>query len=376
MSRASTSGERLRRAVVIAFGLAWASIAHAYPQLQLVKDQTCSDCHLSPAGGGLLSENGFAAAQAMSALGDDATPFWGKLGGPAWLAWGGDLRAAAGYDGGPNGQTVAFPMQAELSGAATVGHVSLHVTAGLRDPQYGNTSATLFASREHWLQWQQNDGSPDGLFVRVGRFMPVFGLRYAEHPDWTRRYGGTPLYGEAYGAAVEYISPAWELHATGFIHDPILTDSIERGNGATLYAEARLTPTTSVGVEGKVDITPDDHKEYAGVTAKHAMGELLLQAETQLIHQKVVLGGTDEQAVGYVMASYALPHGILVDLGVEAYAPDFHVRYLDQEGADLNVHWFASSHAELVLLNHFQMQELGEGGLSSGYALLMLHYRL
>ena len=156
----------MSRAIVAALVLALvvaasASVAHAYPQLQLVKDQTCSDCHLSPAGGGLLSENGFAAAQSMSALGDDATLFWGKLGGPAWLAWGGDLRAAAGYEGGPNRQTVAFPMQAELAGAATVGQFSLHVTAGLRDPQYGNTSATLFASREHWLQWQQNDGSPD-----------------------------------------------------------------------------------------------------------------------------------------------------------------------------------------------------------------------
>jgi hypothetical protein len=364
-------------ALLVALGIAAsASRAYAYPQLQLVKDQTCSDCHLSPAGGGLLRENGFAVAQAMSALGDDATPFWGKLGGPAWLAWGGDLRAAAGYDGGTNHRTVVFPMQAELSAAATVGHLSLQVTAGLRDPQYQNTAATLFGSREHWLQWQQHDGSPDGLFVRVGRFLPVFGLRFAEHPAFTRRYGGTPLYGEAYGAAVEYIDPAWEVHATGFVHDPILPDSIERGNGATLYAEARLTPATSLGVEGKLDVTPDDHKEYAGITAKHVAGDLVLQAEAQFIHQKVVLGGQDAQGVGYVMASYTLPFGILVDLGLEAYAPDVHVRYLDQEGADLNVHWFASAHVELVLLDHFQMQELGEGGPSSGYALLQLHYRL
>ena len=360
-------------AVVIAI---LASTAQAYPQLQLIRDQTCASCHLSPAGGGLLSENGLATAQAMSALGDDAAPLWGALGGPAWLAWGGDLRAAGGYTGGANDRTVAFPMQAELTGAVTVGHLSLHVTAGLRDPQEGNTTATLFASREHWLQWQQHDGASDGWFVRVGRFMPVFGMRFAEHPAWTRRYGGTPLYGEAYGAAFEYVSPAWEIHATGFLHDPLLPDSIERGNGATLYAEARVTPRTSIGLEGKVDITPDDHKEHVGMTAKHAIGDLVLQAEAQIIHQKVVLGGTDEQAVGYAMASYALPYGILIDLGLEAYAPDFHVRYLDQEGADLNVHWFASSHAELVLLNHVQMQELGEGGLSSGYALLMLHYRL
>jgi hypothetical protein len=197
-----------------------------------------------------------------------------------------------------------------------------------------------------------------------------------EHPDWTRRYGGTPLYGEAYGAAVEYIDPRWELHATGFVHDPIFSDSIERGNGATLYAEARIAPTTSIGVEGKLDVTPDDRKVYAGVTAKQVLGAILLQLEGQVIHQKIDLGGSDNQLVGYLMGSYALPYGILVDLGIEAYAPDLRVRYLDQEGADLDVHWFATSHLEMILVNHVQMQELGAGGLSTGYSLLQIHYRM
>ena len=52
------------------------------------------------------------------------------------------------------------------------------------------------------------------------------------------------------------------------------------------------------------------------------------------------------------------------------------MRYLDQEAADLNIHYFLTSHVELLLINRFQMFELGEGGLSSGYSLLQLHYRL
>jgi hypothetical protein len=50
--------------------------------------------------------------------------------------------------------------------------------------------------------WRTNPGTPFGLFVRAGRFMPVFGLRFAEHPMYTRRFGGTPLYGDTYGAAI------------------------------------------------------------------------------------------------------------------------------------------------------------------------------
>jgi hypothetical protein len=366
------------RALVIALLALAAGTAHAYPQFQLSKDQTCSGCHLSPAGGGPLSENGLSVAGATSQWGTAPEFMYGALPTPSWLTLGGDLRGAGGFYDSVEKNLITFPMQAQLDANAAFGAFSVHVAAGARDPQYQNTGATLFSTREHWLQWQQQPGGSSGLFVRVGRFMPVFGLRFVEHPDFTRRYGGSPLYGEAYGAAVEYIDPRWEVHATGFIHDPFFPDSIERGNGAAVYAEARPTQTTAVGVEMKLDATPDDRHIYTGVTAKQWLASpgILIQGEVQLVHQKVALGGTNNQLVGYVMGSYFLTDAIMIDLGLEAYAPDLHVRYLDQEGVDLNVHWFTTSHLELILTNHFQMQELGEGGVSSGYSLLQLHYRL
>ena len=53
--------------------------ASAYPQFQLSRDQTCSGCHLSPAGGGLLSENGLNTADAMSQFGTSPEFMYGKL---------------------------------------------------------------------------------------------------------------------------------------------------------------------------------------------------------------------------------------------------------------------------------------------------------
>ncbi len=354
-----------------------AGTAHAYPQFQLGKDQTCTSCHVNPAGGELLNENGFATAETISQWGTAPEFFYNKIPTPSWLELGGDLRGATGFDSGPPRNFVLFPMQAEVYANATFSSLSLHVTAGLRDPQYDNTAATLFSSREHWLQWQQNPGSNDGLYIRVGRFMPVFGLRFAEHPDYDRRYGGTPLYGEAYGVAVEYVDPRWEVHATGFIHDPFFPDSVERGNGATLYAEARLTKATTLGIEGKVDVTSDDRKEYGGITAKHYIesAKILLEAEVEVVHQKIDVGGTDNQLVGYLLGSYFIG-SFMIDLGLGGYEPDVKVRYLDMEAADLNIHWFMTSHVELILTNRLQMLELGEGGISSGYSLLQFHYRL
>ncbi len=367
-----------RALAVVLVVLAWSARSLAYPQFQLSRDQMCTDCHLSPAGGGLLSENGLVTAENISQWGIAPEFVNGLVPTPKWLALGGDLRAAAGYtQREPKGALVEFPMQAEVYAAASIADsVSLHVTAGARDPQYGNTAATLFASREHWVQWQQQPGDTTGLFVRVGRFMPVYGLRLAEHPAYDRQYGGAPLYGEAYGAAAEYITAAWELHATAFVHDP-LQGTVELGDGAAVYAETRLSRDTAVGVESKLDVTSDDRKLYGGVTAKHYFGkpDLLVQGELEVVHQTVDAGGTDNQLVGYAVGTYFLG-AVMIDLGVGLYEPNLALRYLDQEAADLNVHWFATSHVELLVTNRLQMLELGAGGLTSGYSLLQVHYRL
>jgi hypothetical protein len=369
----------LRLAIAVVIALAEVHAAHAYPQFQLGRDQTCSNCHLSPAGGGQLSENGLNSAQQMSQWGTAPELFFGKLATPSWLVLGGDLRAATGLDNvGLKNEVVAFPMQFEAYADAAIGQLSFHVTAGARDPQYGNTASTLFSSREHWLMWQENPGEGSGLFVRAGRFMPVYGLRLAEHPDYTRRFGGTPLYGEAYGVVAEYIRPGWELHATAFIHDPIFLDSLELGDGVALYGETRVTASTSLGIEAMFVKDPDDQRTFGGLTAKHYLSgpDLLLQLEIQGVHEKVDAGGTANQLVAYAMGSYFVATALMVDVGLGYFSENLAVKGLDRESLDLNVHWFATSHLELILTNRLQLLELGSGGTNSGYSLLQIHYRL
>ena len=200
------------RALAIAALLATATLAglggraHAYPQFQLSRDQTCTGCHFSPAGGGPLNENGLTAAESISQWGTPPEFFYGKVPTPSWLTLGGDLRGASGYVQSPEKLLASFPMQIEAYGHAAFGAgLSLQVDLGSRASEVGMESTTFLWSREHYLMWQQRPGETSGLYVRVGRFMPVFGLRLVEHPTYIRRWGGTPLYGETYGAAVEYV---------------------------------------------------------------------------------------------------------------------------------------------------------------------------
>jgi hypothetical protein len=357
--------------VVIAVVLA-PGIAAAYPQFQLSKDQTCTSCHISPAGGLLLNENGLMTADTLSTFHQPPEAAHGALVGPSWLQVSADLRGGSGliYDVGmhPN----AFPMQGD-------GDIGIHghgfTFVGMLGLQQGHDVSTVPVSREHWVMWQPDEGASDGLYVRAGRFMPVYGLRFAEHTAYTRRYGGTPLYGEAYGAAVEYVKSAYEVHVTGFVHDPIQY-SAEPGNGAAAYGEVRLSTKASVGAEGRYAKSDQDRRLQGGLTAKLWLDPILLEAEGQVIDQRLVAGGPRTQLVSYLFGSWFVRDGWMVDVGVGQYNEDTHVKNVDIECIDTDVHWFASSHWELLETNRIQTIALGSGGSTSGYALMQFHYRL
>lgn len=357
--------------------------ADAYPQYQLSADQTCTGCHLSPAGGNLLNENGLAAKEAMSQLGTAPEFFYGKLGTPDWLHLGGDLRAAAGYLQTPEKALAAFPMQIELYATAKFSSFSIHVNAGPRPSQFGNSAATSVWAREHYLMWQQKADEGTGVFARVGRFMPVFGLRLAEHTLYTRRFGGVPLYGDTYGAHVAYIDPKFEAHVTGFIEDPLISPVVHDSGGAA-HAEYRITERAQVGVQAMITRSADDTKYRYGGTAKLFVpdAKLLLQAEIQYLNQVIdttptnPVGGAPNQIIANLIGTLSLTDFVQLDLGVGYYNTNIRISELDRECADVNVRYALTSHVELQLNTRFEMFTFGKGGPTGAYAVGQLHYRL
>ncbi len=346
-----------------------AGTAEAYPQFQLSRDKTCTGCHISPAGGNLLTENGESVSEQIATFDHPGAFMYGKVPLPGWLALGGDLRGSAGYIETPERVLAAFPMQLEAYAHATLPgglsvHLNLHPWADM-------------PSREHYLMWRTNPGTPYGLFVRGGRFMPVFGLRFAEHPMYTRRFGGTPLYGDTYGVAVEYVAEKLEIHGTGFIDDPVF-DVTQHASGGALYAELRPTDTFSIGGGGMVEISDDDKKFRGAVTGKYyaAGPELLVQGELQVMNQRIDGGGAPVQVIGNVVLSRELGSGLLLDLGFGHFDSNVRTRNLDRNSVDLNLHWFTTSHIELIFNGRFEMLAFGRGGDSHVYALLQAHYRL
>lgn len=372
-------GAALTVAMVAAVVIAWpGATAHAYPQFQMSRDQTCTGCHISPAGGGLLKENGLSVAETISKWGTAPEFFYGKVPLPSWLTVGGDLRIASGYVHAPENLLATFPMQIEAYAHADLAKgFSLYVGAGARASEVGNESATFAWSREHYLMWQQQPEESTGLFVRAGRFMPVFGMRLVEHPTYTRKWGGTPLYADTYGLAVEYIAPKFELHATGFIQDPLI-NTPEHSDGGALLGEYRLSETVSVGAEAMYTKSDGDEKIRGGLLGKLYLpgSETLLMFEGQYLYQTIDPRGAPNQVIAHLMASKFFGSSYMLDVGLGYFNENIRVTELHREALDVNLHWFATSHLEAIFTGRFEMLAFGAGGDSGAYALIQLHYRL
>jgi hypothetical protein len=178
--------------LVVVAVIAATRFVEAYPQYQLSRDATCVACHLSPAGGGLLDENGLAVADSTAWKPGAPEFLHGAIDPPGWLTLGGDVRAAAGMADSGVVTGAGYPMQGEVYASAGAHGLTVNATGGFRQPLDGGSALHVLWSREHYVMYQR-----DAVFVRAGRFMPVFGLRLAEHIAYTQRYGGLPLYGEA-----------------------------------------------------------------------------------------------------------------------------------------------------------------------------------
>ncbi len=356
--------------------VALAGRADAYPQWQLSRDVTCTSCHLSPDGGGLLNENGLATAQAIAWKSYEPAFVYGKLDVPDWLVLGGDVRGAAGVIRARDTIAAGYPMQAELAATAMHGGFSLHAIGGLRRPQEGGSPVHVAWSREHYAMWQQEPGGTSGLYVRAGRLLPTFGLRLAEHVVYTQRFGGRPLYYEAYALAISFVESIFEVHATAFTHDAIAS-AAEHGDGAALYTEMRIGTHAALGLEGKVSISDEQTRSFGGVVGKLYVpsADVTLLGEAQLIRQHIDAGDFEtNQIAAYLLASRPLPHNLLLDVGIGHFTQDTRVDGLYRDCVDANVHWFADSHTELLLTT--RVERLGGGDPMGGYALAQLHYRL
>lgn len=239
------------------------SAADAEPIFLSRQYARCTTCHYSPTGGGLLTPYGRSLTrQELSTMGGGhaAAPgprtapppageesfLFGALGdrlGP--LNVGIDLR--------PGHLDVRFPggkvtrdllMNADIVAAYRANGWTVYGELG-RQPL---TAGTRVDSFEHWVshQWK------NGVGVRAGRFLPAYGIHFADHTAYNRRPLGLDTFDQIYGVELSHTSDRHlvQLTAGPGRADSIVHDDGLRGFTAAGRVQMDLSPRTVLVVSG------------------------------------------------------------------------------------------------------------------------------
>jgi hypothetical protein len=380
----------LALAIVLVLVLGAAHEAAAYPHFQLTSGTSrCSACHFAPAGGGLLTPWGAEEASDTIARGGDGRFLHGAAELPDWLALGGDLRVAAlANDTGSTSGTelAAFPMQADLAARAGRGAITFTVVAGVRGAvrsgaptSPSNDASTVVSpslgsyliSREHYAMWRPGEAGP---YVRAGRFAAPYGLRLADHTTYVRRFLGGNLMEETYGISGGYLGDAWELHATGFRHDP-LQGAARKETGGAVLVEAQPGSIAVLGASARAGFGPEDTRLQGGIHAKLWVerAKLLIQGEIDAVHQTLDAGGDRWQLASYLGPVWIPARGVYTGVAYGTFAEDLHVRAVTRHAGDAWISYLPRAHWEIMM--SARAQRIGPAE-HAYLGMLQVHYTL
>ena len=200
----------MRRAAVAALaGLLLTAADHAGAEPIFLSRQyaRCTNCHFSPTGGGLLTPYGrslsredlstFGKSRGSSPSGREHEFLFGALGDalrPVSVGsdvWPAHLDVdAAGFESTRN-----FLMNTDVTVAFRRENWTAYGELG-RQPRGGEVR---IASFEHWLGYQTSH-----LGARAGRFLPAYGVRFADHTSFTRAPLGLDTNDQVYAIELSY----------------------------------------------------------------------------------------------------------------------------------------------------------------------------
>ncbi len=196
----------------------------------------CATCHISPSGGGILTEYGRALSMEALARGQfffervkvdaadaegaesEAQFLYGSANLPPWLLLGGDIRLLQYVIDTPFAVAGRFiPMQLDLEAALKLGRFSVVATGGRRETGLPPTSISqLLISRRHWLGLALGPSDRTEMVqLRAGRFYPAFGVLDPDHTLVTRRGIGFDQERETYNVEATLLGELGQVTLTG-----------------------------------------------------------------------------------------------------------------------------------------------------------------
>jgi hypothetical protein len=311
--------------------------AAAYPELQLSRGTTCTQCHGLPSGEVVLGQEGRWGWSELATWDGDGRLFHGPhLDG---FPIGGALTLAAGVHGtevATDGYGTVERIEIAAHGTSTKG-LGLGWTFG----NYGAAGPDL---RTFYVHHETRGGE----YLRAGKVPLVYGLRPADQTAYVRRRLGMGRFEEPWGIGFGGIYRRWEVHVAGFGGGP--TGDI----GLAVYWERRRD-TLAWALQARVTGSDNDQQTWIGGVYKRWLPApmLMVLAELDLGVQEF-RDGTERldippavQMVGHAGVHRVGRRGVTVGATIQAHDPDLALEGTSRAGAGAELRWTPRPHYEL-----------------------------
>jgi hypothetical protein len=354
--------------IFLILSLIVATKVHAFPEMIRHNYPNCIACHESPTGGGLLSPYGRTISHSvLSTWGSEAEarPFYGAFDNKytkPYLNIGGDLRGLQLHQNSKTSMQGRF-IRMQVGAEAALKFMNFKIVSFFGKQEAGHM--VRGESIRHYLMYQPTDE----LSIRVGRFIPNFGLNVPEHTLATRQSLGFNQ-----GSERDQVEGMWggeQLNISGSVSQTVTTDQRKTQEKAfisqvnyTIFDSYRLGASLLVGKENGKSRQVYGMNGVLGFTPKfYYMTEFDLQSSFDRKHG----------LFHFSKLGYEIIKGVHL-IGLEEYRKSD----LKNDKTRLNAHgigaqWYPRPHFDFeAIWNKKKVAQVSDD--YTDFAYLMMHY--
>ncbi len=337
---------------------------------------SCTACHVSPSGGGVLTPYGRSlSAELMSTWGSTKTSGF-MFSNPEdetnipWFRNQIFLRGVQTYRNSPTVEKAKFiPMQADYEVGADVEKFAIVSTFGFRSNDSSQDLKEFF-SRRHYALYRFTDQ----VVGRIGKFMQSFGLNGPDHITATRRGLGWDQGSESYNLEMNYIGESFNQTVTVISNSPE-EKSVKKDQGASLNSSYFWKNNSRIGLSAYQGGQGDFDRVVYGPYATISLTEKLF-LDTEFYLQDKKLKVTSIHQKGYATFSrlgYEAIKGLTPFVQYDRSYLDDSDRSSQFDSYGLGAQWLPYPHFDFMF---FAGKEKSYGQDATDFAWLMLNIYL
>lgn len=344
--------------------------AQAFPELIRYQYNNCTACHVAPSGGGLLTSYGRSlSSEVLSTWGSEKEA--GFLHGMVdresleqWLLVGGDIRGVQVHKENSVLKTGRFiKMQADLSLGLSREKWALVTSIGeLYEDDWNSYSTSYYGMLK----------PNDELSLRVGRFMPQYGVYSKDHIAFVRSFLGFGLDGTRDTAEVQWTGMDW----TSNLSYSKQFNSVAAEEGWAAQVQRTFADTFKVAVNYWRGHSATMDRDIYGAWALLGFTKNVFWISEVDWQDKKISASTTKSFVTYQKAGYTIFKGFdLLALG-EYQKSDLNDSASEVNRYGLGFQFYPRPHFEINGAWTKQNTLALQTGREADYAWLLLHYYL